>query len=129
MRVVQPPPGPMPTLMPSAPRSTQEPRAFGRRDVAGNHLDVAEALAELRHARSMTTEWPCAMSMTMTSTSGANELGRALEIVAGRADRRADAQPPALVAGRERQAPLPQQVARGDQPAAGGRRHRRAEAS
>ena len=67
-------------------------------------------------ALSMTTEWPCAMSMTMTSTSGAHELGGALEIVAGRADGGADAEPALLVASRERQAPLTQEVARGDQP-------------
>ena len=42
--------------------------------------------------------------------AGAQQLGGALEVVAGRADRRAHAQAAVLVAGRERQAPLPQQV-------------------
>ena len=48
--------------------------------------------------------------------AGAHQLGGALEIVAGCADGGADAQPAALVAGRERQPPLTQQIACGDQP-------------
>ena len=40
--------------------------------------------------------------------AGAHQLGGALEVVAGRADRGADAQPALLVARRERQPPLPQ---------------------
>ena len=42
--------------------------------------------------------------------AGADQLGGALEIVAGRADRRADAQAALRVARRERQPPLPDEV-------------------
>ena len=59
----------MPTLIAVDAALGEEPRALGGRDVAGDQLDVAEALAERLDARcAITTEWPCAMSMTMTST-------------------------------------------------------------
>ena len=47
IRVVQPPPGPMPTLIAVDAALEQEPRAFCGRDVAGDQLDVAEPLAHL----------------------------------------------------------------------------------
>ena len=40
MRVVQIEPGPMPTLMQSAPASISALRALGGRDVAGDHLHL-----------------------------------------------------------------------------------------
>ena len=89
----------------------QEPRAFGGGDVAGDQLDAAEPLARTASiARSITTEWPCAMSMTSTSTPALSSSAGALEVVAGRADRRADAQPALLVARRERMPPLLEQI-------------------
>ncbi len=45
-RVVQPPPGPMPTLMRVDAALGEKAHAFGGGDVAGDELDVAEALAE-----------------------------------------------------------------------------------
>ncbi len=90
----------------------------------------AKALAELAPSPcSITTEWPCAMSITMTSTLGADQLRGPFEVVAGGADGGADPQPAVLVARRERQPPLAQQVARGDQADAACRPRRRAAAS
>ena len=57
-------------------------------------------------ARAMTTEWPCAMSMTMHVDPGADQLRGALEVIALGADRRADPQPALCVARRERQLAL-----------------------
>ena len=67
-RVVQPPPGPMPTLMPLTPRS-----ARNRAPSAVATLPAISSTSPNRPrncsiARAMTTEWPCAMSMTRTST-------------------------------------------------------------
>jgi hypothetical protein len=71
----------------------QIPGAFGRRDVAGNHLDVAESSAEgfdgvLHHDR---------MSMRDVDHqhvhAGLDELGRTLEEIAFGADRRANSEP------------------------------------
>ena len=45
----------------------EEADAVGGGDVAGDQLDVAELLPEGSTARAITTEWPWAMSMTMTS--------------------------------------------------------------
>ena len=130
MRVVQPPPGPMPTLMPSAPRSSRNVAPSRGRDIAGDHLRVAEiASGTPPCARSITTEWPCAMSMTMHVDAGAEQLGGALEVIAGRANRGADAQPAAAVAGRKRHAPLAHEVTRGDQSDQRCRRRRPAAAS
>ena len=55
------------------------------------------------------------MSMTRMSTPARDQLRGALEIVAGRADGGADAQPALLVARGKRQPALVHQVARGDQ--------------
>ena len=44
-RVVQMEPGPMPTLMPSAPRFDQIARAFERGDVAGDQVHIRKASA------------------------------------------------------------------------------------
>ena len=60
---------------------------------------------------------------------GANQLGGALEVVAGRADRGADPQPAVAVARGERQLPLLHDVARGDEADQPAVRRRRAAAS
>ncbi len=123
MRVVQPPPGPMPTLMPSAPRSSRNVAPSRGGDVAGNHLDVAEPLAELRD-RALHHDRVAVGDVDDDDVDvRAHELRRALEVVAGGADGGADAQPPLAVARRERHAPLPHEVPRRDeaeQPAVGG---------
>ena len=61
-------------------------------------------------ARSITSEWPCAMSMTSTSAPALTRFGGPLQVVAGRADGGADAQPALLVARGERLALLLDQV-------------------
>ena len=110
MRVVQPPPGPDADLDPVGAAIDQEARALGGRDVAGNDLDVGKRRRNSRMARSITTECPCAMSMTSTSTPARTSSRGALEVIAGRADRRANHQPSLRVAGRERAALLTDQV-------------------
>ena len=70
----------------------QEPRALGGRDVAGDHLDVAEALPELRH-RALHHDRVAVRDVDDDHVdAGANQLGGALEVVAGGADGGADAQ-------------------------------------
>ena len=94
----------------------EKPHAVRGGDVAGDELDVGERAAGTRRwPCAITTEWPCAMSMTITSTCALHELGGALEVVAGRADRRADAQPAVRIARRERQPLLAMDVLGGDQ--------------
>ncbi len=116
MRVVQPPPGPMPDLDAVGAALEQEPRALGGRDVAGDHLDVAEALAELAHRPFHDDRVAVRDVDDEDVDAGADELGGALQVVAGGADRRADAQPALLVARGKRQPPLVHEVARGDEP-------------
>ena len=78
-------------------------RAFARRDVAGDELDVREMPRARRPSpRSTPSLWPCAVSMTSTSTPASISALRAIRIVAGRADRRRDPQPPVLVLVRVR---------------------------
>ena len=107
----------MPTLMPFDAALEQEPRALGGRDVAGDQLDAVEPLAErldrARHHHGMAVRDVDDDDVD----AGAHELGRALEVVALGANRaRRRAEPPLLVARRERQLPLVQQVLRGDEP-------------
>ena len=94
----------------------QKPGALGGTDVAGDQLDVAEPLAHLpdraiHHDR-----------MTMRDVDDQDvdarldQLRGALEIIALRTDRGADQETTLLVAGGERESPLLQQVAGGDQP-------------
>ena len=116
MRVVQPPPGPDADLDAVGAAIDQEARALGGGDVAGNDLDVGETPAELAHGPVHHHR----MSMRDVDDehvdAGAHELARALEVIAGRADRRADHQPSLRVAGRERAALLTHQVLGRDQP-------------
>ena len=88
----------------------QEARALGGRDVAGDQLDVAEALAELAHRPLHDHRMAVRDVDDEHVDAGAHELGGALEIVAGRADGRADPQPALLVARGERQPPLAHEV-------------------
>ena len=110
MRVVQPPPGPDADLDAVGAALDQEPRALGGRDVAGDHLDVGEPLAELAHRPVHHHRVAVRDVDDEHVDAGAHQLARPLEIVAGRADRRADHQPSLRVAGRERPAPLPDQI-------------------
>ncbi len=48
-RVVQMEPGPMPTLIPSAPKIDQIARAFERRDVAGNQVHIRKGVFDGAH--------------------------------------------------------------------------------
>ena len=93
----------------------QKPRALGGGDVAGDHLDLAEPLAELAHGPLHHDRVAVSDVDDEDVHAGSHELGRALQIVARGADRGADAQPALLVARGKRQAPLVHQVARRDQ--------------
>ena len=107
----------MPTLIPSTPLLEQEPHAVRGRDVAGHQLHVPESLPErldrARHHRRM----PVRDVDDDDVDLGAEEFGGALEIVALRADRRADAQPAVRVAGGKRKLPLRDEILGGDQSA------------
>ena len=110
MRVVQPPPGPIPTLMPSAPRSSRN-RAPSA--VATLPAIISTSLKRLRNSRHRPLHHDRVAVRDVDDEhvdAGAHQLRGALEIVAGRADRGADAQPALLVARRKRQPPLPHQV-------------------
>ena len=93
----------------------QEAHALGRGDVAGDQLDVAELLAErldgARHHHGVAVRDVDDDDVG----AGAQQLGGALEVVALRADRRADAQPALRVARGERQLLLLDQVLGRDQ--------------
>ena len=95
----------------------QEAHAVRGRDVAGDQLDVAEAFPErldrARHDGRMTVRDVDDDDVDL----GAKELRGALQIVALRADRRADAQPAVRVARRERKLPLRDEILGGDQSA------------
>ena len=83
----------MPTLMPSAPRSIRNRAPSAVAMLPGDHLDVAEALSEFRD-RALHHDRVAVRDVDDDDVDpGANELRRALQIVAGRADRGADAQP------------------------------------
>ena len=115
MRVVQPPPGPMPTLTPSAPRSTRN-RAPSA--VATLPAIISTSPKRLRNSRHRALHHDRMAVRDVDDDDvdvGANQLGGALEIVAGRADGRADAQPALGVARRERHPALAHEVPRGDQ--------------
>ena len=93
----------------------QEPGALGCRDVAGNHFGVAKTLAELGN-RALHHDRMAVRDVDHDDVHvGSNQLGRALEVVAGRADRGADAQSPLAVARRKWHASLTDDVARRDQ--------------
>ena len=92
-RVEQPPPGPMPTLMRVDAAIEQKPRALGRRDVAGDQLDVAALLAQLFDRALHHRGVPVRDVDDEHVGARAQHLRGALEVVAGRADRGADAQP------------------------------------
>ena len=105
-RVVQPPPGPMPTLMPLTPRSSRKRTPSAVATLPAIELDVAELLAE-RLDRARHDDRVAVRDVDDDDVgAGAEQLGGALEIVALGADRRADAQPALRVARRERQLPL-----------------------
>ena len=115
IRVVQPPPGPMPTLMPSAPRSSRNRAPSAVATLPAIISTSLEALAELAH-RLLHDDGVAVRDVDDEDVdAGAHELGRALQVVAGRADGRADAQPALLVARGKRQPPLVHEVARRDQ--------------
>ena len=107
MRVVQPPPGPMPTFTALAPRSARNraPSAVATlpaiTSASGNRARTAAS------ARSITDGVAVRDVDDEHVDAGAQQLGRALEIVAARANRRAHAQAAVLVARGKRQAPLP----------------------
>ena len=77
-------PGPMPALTASAPGVDQRLGRLGRRDVAGDELDVAETPFRFRTISSTPREWPCAVSTTSTSAPAATSACGALDRVAAR---------------------------------------------
>ena len=101
----------------------QEPRAFGGRDVAGDHLHVGETLAELAHRAVHHDRMAVRDVDDQDVDLRPHQLRGALEVVAGRADRRADHQAALRIARGERPAPLPDEILRRHQP--GARRPRR----
>ena len=101
---MQPPPGPMPTLTPLTPRSTRNRVAFGGGDIAGDQLGVAELLAEGLDRPGHDRRVPVGDVDDDDVGAGAQQLRRALEIVAFGADRGADSQPAVVVARGERAA-------------------------
>src|SRR4029453_15759701 len=99
MRVVQPPPGPMPTLTPSTPRSTRKRAPSAELlDGAGHHDGMAVGDVDHDHV-----------------DLGPDQLGGALEIVAGGADRGAHAWPALRVSRGERLSPVLADVPGGDE--------------
>ena len=77
-------------------------RAFGRGDIAGDHLHGVGGVLIASTARSTPCEWPCAVSTTMTSAS-ASISARARASPSGPdAGSRGDAQPAKLVLVRQR---------------------------
>ncbi len=96
----------MPTLIAVDAALEQEPRALGGGDVAGDQLDVAEPLAELAD-RALHHHRVAVRDVDDQHVDARlDQLRGALEVVAGRADRGADAQPALLVARGKRQPPL-----------------------
>jgi hypothetical protein len=116
MRVVQPPPGPDTDLDAVGAALGEEPRPFGRRDVARNQLEVAEVFPERRQGALHDAGVAVGDVDDQHVHAGADELGGALEVVAGRADRGAHAQATLCVARGEGEPPLAHQIARRDQP-------------
>ena len=105
----------MPTLTPLTPRSIRNRDALGGGDVAGDQLDVAELLAE-RFDRARHHHRVAVGDVDDDDVgAGAQQLGGALEVVALRADRRADPQAAVLVARGEGQLLLLEQILRRDQ--------------
>src|SRR5919201_287 len=93
----------------------QERGTFGGADVAGNHLHVAEALPQLAN-RAVHHDRVAVRDVDHEHVdAGLDQLGRAFEIIARRANRCADPKPPLLVSRRKGEPPLLQQVARGDE--------------
>src|ERR1035441_5464149 len=90
MRVVQLDPGPMPTLMASAPASISASAPSYVATLPARRPTVGNALFTSRIASSTREEWPCAESMASTSA-------RARKIIAGSSDGAAHAQPALIV--------------------------------
>ena len=67
-RVVQPPPGPMPTFTALAPRSARKRAPSAVATLPAMTSTTGNRFRTSVSARSITTEWPCAMSITSTST-------------------------------------------------------------
>ena len=102
-RVVQPPPGPMPTLMRVGAALEQEPRALGGGDVAGDRGRRSRKPLPDLGDRALHHQRVAVRDVDDEHVgAGTQHFGGALEIVAGRADGRADAQAALLVARRER---------------------------
>ena len=94
----------MPTLMPSAPRSSRN-RAPSA--VATLPAIISTSPNRLRNSRNRALHHDRVAVGDVDDEhvdAGADQLGGALEVVAGRADRGADAQPALLVARGERHA-------------------------
>ena len=85
----------------------QKLRAFGGRYVAGDHFSTPKRFRNSPIARSMATDGHPRCRYNHVHVR-AKQLTGAFQIVAGRADGRADAQAALAVAGRKRHTPLPQ---------------------
>ena len=101
-RVVQIEPGPIPTLIASAPASISASAASAVAMLPAITCTSHSAL--IRRTISTTdAECPCAVSTTSDVDLGVDQRAGALERVRADADRGADAQPALLVLGRERE--------------------------
>ena len=94
----------------------QEARTLGGRHVASDHLDVAEPLAEFAHGLFHDDGVAMRDVDDEDVDAGADELGRALQIVPRGANGGTDPQPALLVTRGKRQSPLVHEVARRDEP-------------
>ena len=92
----------MPTLMAFDAALEQEPRALGGRHVAGDDVDAVDALADLGERPLHHQRVAVGDVDDQHVGAGPHHLRRALEIVAGGADRGADPQPALRVARGER---------------------------
>ena len=114
-RVVQPPPGPMPTFTALTPRSARNrtPSAVATLPATSSTSGNAclNASIALRHHHRVAVRDVDDDHVDVRL----HELGGALDEVAGRADRGADQQAAVRIAGRERQPLLPMNVLGGDQ--------------
>ena len=111
MRVVQPPPGPIPTFTALAPRSARNRAPSAVATLPAIDLRIGEPCADAGEGPFHDHGMPVGDVDDQHVCTGAQELGRAFEIVASSADRRADAQAALIVTRGKREPPLPEQIA------------------
>src|SRR6185503_19383412 len=93
----------------------QESRSVAGRDISGNHLSVAKSLSEVRD-RPLHDDRVSVRDVDDNDVDvGAKQFAGAFEVIASRADRRADAQTSLTVTRGKRHPALPHKIASGDQ--------------